>query len=243
MVQGWLGVPVGEGPFPTVIYLHGGPEMAVMNWFAPESQAWLDHGFAFLSLNYRGSTTFGSAFQTMLWGNIGHWEVEDLVAARAWLVAEGIAQPEQIALTGWSYGGYLTLLGLGKHPDLWAGGLAGAAIADWALLYEDAAESLVGHTGLAMGGTPDEVPEQYAKSSPLTYVEQIAAPVLIIQGQNDSRTPARQVTVFAERMRALGKPIKLVWYETGHVGGDMALAVAHQAMMIEFARQVVDTMD
>jgi dipeptidyl aminopeptidase/acylaminoacyl peptidase len=106
--------------------------------FSPLSQAWLDHGFAYLRINYRGSPTFGRAFQEQIWGNPGHWELEDPVAARAWLVDRGIARAERILLTGWSYGGYLTRLPLGKRPDLWAGGMAGIAIADWTLDYEDA---------------------------------------------------------------------------------------------------------
>lgn len=68
--------------------------------FSPDSQAWLDHGFAYLTINYRGSSTFGRAFQEQIWGNPGHWELEDRVAARAWLIDQGIARAEQILLTG-----------------------------------------------------------------------------------------------------------------------------------------------
>jgi dipeptidyl aminopeptidase/acylaminoacyl peptidase len=66
-----------------------------------------------------------------IWGNLGQWEVDDLVAARNWLVENNIADPQAILLTGGSYGGYLTLQGLGKQPELWAGGMASVAIADW----------------------------------------------------------------------------------------------------------------
>jgi dipeptidyl aminopeptidase/acylaminoacyl peptidase len=108
-IQGWLAVPEGTGPFPCVLATHGGPTAAQLECFSPGSQAWLDHGFAFLTINYRGSTTFGHAFERQIWGDIGHWEVEDMVAARRWLVVAGIAHPDRILLTGWSYGGYLTL--------------------------------------------------------------------------------------------------------------------------------------
>lgn len=83
-----------------------------------ESQAWLDHGFAYLTVNYRSSTTFGREFQEQIWGNPGHWEVEDMLAAHGWLVREGIARQDQVLLTGSSYGGYVTLLALGKRPNL-----------------------------------------------------------------------------------------------------------------------------
>ena len=241
-IQGWLGVPQGEGPFPTILYTHGGPESVQTEEFMPEAQAWLDHGFAWLSINYRGSTTFGRAFQQQIWGNLGHWELEDMVAARDWLVREGIAHPDQIFPSGWSYGGYLTLLALGRRPELWAGGLAGVAVADWAMLYEDSSETLRGYCAAMFGGTPAEKPEQYAASSPIADVARVRAPLLIIQGRNDSRTPARPVEVYAERLRALGKTVEVEWFETGHVGGfaDTELGIAHQERMLRFVQAVLD---
>jgi dipeptidyl aminopeptidase/acylaminoacyl peptidase len=210
-----------------------------MNWFDPESQTWIDHGFAFLTLNYRGSTTFGRDFQEKIWGDFGHWEVEDMAAAHAWLVQQGIAQADQIFLTGWSYGGYLTLLGLGKRPELWAGGMAGAAITDWRLNYEDQADTLRGYTVLALGGTPDEAPARYAASSPLSYAAQVNAPILIIQGRNDTRTPPRQVEIYATKLRELGKSITVHWHDTGHAGGEVELGLQHQELMLQFARSIV----
>ena len=190
-IQGWLGLPDGTGPFPTVLHTHGGPETATVEYFMPASQAWIDHGFAWLAINYRGSTGFGRAFREKIWGNLGRWEVEDMVASRNWLIKEGIAIPERILLTGWSYGGYLTLLALGKYPDLWAGGMAGMATVDWTMEYEDLSPALRGYSVAIFGGTPQEKPEQYIESSPMTYVQNVRAPVLIIQGRNDTRTPGR----------------------------------------------------
>jgi dienelactone hydrolase len=240
-IQAWLGVPDGKGPFPTILETHGGPEYAMPEIFSPQSQAWLDHGFAFLSVNYRGSTTFGRAFQEQIWGDLGHWEVEDMVAAREWLVKAGVARPAEILLTGWSYGGYLTLQALGKRPNLWAGGMAGVAIADWALLYEDSAGTLRGYLTAILGGTPEEKPEQYATSSPITYVEQVKAPVLIIQGRNDTRTPARPVELYEARMKALGKQIEVKWFDAGHLGAfaQVELSIAHQELMLRFAYRIL----
>jgi dipeptidyl aminopeptidase/acylaminoacyl peptidase len=240
-IQGWLGVPEGQGPFPAILYTHGGPESFQTNEFLPEAQAWLDHGFAWLSINYRGSTTFGRAFQQQIWGNLGHWELEDMVAARDWLVREGIAHPDQIFPSGWSYGGYLTLLALGRRPELWAGGMAGVAVADWAMLYEDSAETLRGYCSALFGGTPSAKAEQYAASSPMADVERVQAPLLIIQGRNDSRTPARPVEVYVERLRALGKAIEVEWFDAGHLGGfaDSDLGIAHQEQMLLFAQDVL----
>ena len=135
-----------------------------------------------------------------------------MVAARNWLVREGIAKSDAILLTGWSYGGYLTLQALGKRPDLWAGGMAGITIADWSIQYQDTADTLRGYQTALFKGTPEERPEQYAASSPISYVEQVRAPVLIIQGRNDTRTPARPIELYEARMRALDKPIEVMWF-------------------------------
>jgi dipeptidyl aminopeptidase/acylaminoacyl peptidase len=238
-IQGWLGVPDGAGPFPTILETHGGPTAVQTEVFSPLVQAWLDHGFAVLSINYRGSTTFGKAFEEQIWGDLGHWEIEDMAAACDWLVREGISRPDQIFLTGWSYGGYLTLLGLGKRPELWAGGMAGIAIADWAVQYEDSAETLRGYQRALFGGTPDEKPDLYASASPITYAGRVAAPALVIQGRNDTRCPARPMELYEARMRTLGKPIEVEWFEAGHGSLDVEQTIHHQALMLRFAYQVL----
>jgi len=239
-IQAWIATPEETGPFPTILEMHGGPEAATMERFSPNSQSWLDHGFAFLSINYHGSTTFGREFQEKIRGHIGYWELEDMVAARNWLVENNIAIPNQIFLTGWSYGGYLTLYGLGKRPDLWVGGLAGVAFGDYVIAYEDEAEMLKAYDRGLMGGTPQEKPEEYKASSPITYVEQVKAPVLIIQGHNDTRCPPRSVQVYEEKMKQLGKPIEVFWFDAGHGSLDVEKQIDHQERMLRFAYQVLN---
>lgn len=241
VIQGWLGVPEGAGPFPTIIEMHGGPEGMQTETFEPAAQAWLDHGFAYFSVNYRGSTTFGESFRTKIWGNLGHWEVEDLIAARAYLIERGIAQADAVFLTGWSYGGYLTLQALGMRPHLWAGGMAGIAIADWGMMYAESAPPLRAYQETLLGGSPEEKPAEYRASSPITYVEHVAAPVLIIQGRNDTRTPPRPIEVYVARLQELGKPVELHWFDAGHLGPftQSEQAIQHQEWMLRFAYRVL----
>ncbi len=224
-----------------VIETHGGPTAVQGNSFVPRAQAWLDHGFAYFSLNYRGSITFGREFEQKIWGQPGYWEIEDLVAARHWLVGQNIAKADSILLTGWSYGGYLTLLGLGKTPDLWAGGMAGIAIADWTMSYKDLAETLRGYQVALFGGTPTEKPEQYRLSSPTSYIENVKAPVLIIQGRNDTRTPARPVEFYETKMKSLGKDIEVYWFDSGHSGSSTSVEaiIRYQEWMLRFAARVL----
>jgi dienelactone hydrolase len=237
VIQGWLGVPEGAGPFPTILHTHGGPESVMTEIFAPMSQAWMDHGFAYMSINYRGSTTFGREFQEKIWGDVGHWEIEDLVAARLWLVNQGVAKPDAVLLTGWSYGGFITLMGLGKRPDLWAGGMAGTAVADWTMMYEDASAAMKGYLAGLFSGTPEDKPEQYRASSPLTYADRVQAPVLMLQGLHDSRTPVRQVQAYESRLKALGRQIEVCWFAAGHLGAGTNQNIEHFEGMMEFAKK------
>jgi dipeptidyl aminopeptidase/acylaminoacyl peptidase len=109
------------------------------------------------------------------------------------------------------------------------------------LQYEDSADVLKGVMVVCFGGTPEEKPDQYAASSPITYVENITAPVLIIQGRNDTRTPARPVEVYEQKLRALGKVIEVHWFEAGHLGSfaQVELSIQHQELMLRFAYRVI----
>lgn len=242
MIQAWLGIPEGTGPFPTIMETHGGPDAVATGGFWPSAQAWLDHGFAYVTVNYHGSTSFGRAFQEKIWGNPGYWEVEDMVAARKWLVENGIAHPRQVFTTGWSWGGYLTLHSLSLYPDLWAGGMAGIAVADCALCWEDEADTLKAYDMALFKGTPHERPEVYRAASPITYAEQVVAPIFIIQGRNDTRCPPRQVEVYEAKMKALGKDIEVHWFDAGHISMDTDRQILDQELFMRFAYRVLGSL-
>jgi dienelactone hydrolase len=240
-IQCWYATPEGEGPFPTILDTHGGPTATQFNVFSPRGQVWLDHGFAFASVNYRGSTTFGKDFEKKINNDLGHWEVEDMVAARNWLVENEIALPDKIFLTGWSYGGYLTLHAMGLRPELWAGGMGGVVVADWVTEYYDEPEAMRGYDVALHGGTPEEKMEEYQRASPINYVENLAAPLLIIQGKNDVRDPPRQVELYEAKAKKLGKEVKVVWFDTGHAGSgvDVELAISHHETMLKWIYEVM----
>lgn len=237
-VQAWLGVPEGEGPFPTIINVHGGPHLVQTESFCPASQAWMERGFCYLSINYRGSTTFGASFQEAIWGQIGKLELADMVAGRDFLVEKKLTKPEAIFLNGESYGGFLTLWALAKRPDLWAGGMAAVALTDWTETYRDASEALQGAFRNWFGGSPETVPELYKESSPLHLAHQIEAPVLLFQGLYDSRTPPRQADLFSKRMKEAGHDLELHWFEGGHAL-DTDRKVELQELMMKFTERLV----
>ncbi|MET8441914.1 prolyl oligopeptidase family serine peptidase [Streptomyces sp. NPDC004981] len=206
----------GDGPFPTVFEIHGGPTWHDSDAFASGPAAWVDHGFAVVRVNYRGSTGYGRAWTDALKHRVGLIELEDIAAVREWAVKSGLADPDRLVLAGGSWGGYLTLLGLGTQPDAWALGLAAVPVADYVTAYHDEMEALKAMDRTLLGGTPEEVPERFEASSPLTYVDAVRAPVYISAGVNDPRCPIRQVENYVDRLAARDAVHEVYRYDAGH---------------------------
>ncbi|WP_405778410.1 prolyl oligopeptidase family serine peptidase [Streptomyces sp. NBC_00859] len=208
--------PAGDGPFPTVFEIHGGPTWHDSDAFASGPAAWVDHGYAVVRVNYRGSTGYGRAWTDALKHRVGLIELEDIEAVRAWAVSSGLADPARLVLAGGSWGGYLTLLGLGTQPDAWAVGLAAVPVADYVTAYHDEMEGLKAMDRTLLGGTPESVPERFAASSPLTYVDAVRAPVYISAGVNDPRCPIQQVENYVDRLAERGAVHEVYRYDAGH---------------------------
>ena len=156
LIEGWLLRPPGEGPWPSILHGHGGPTAAMTAQFSPTCQAWVDNGFAVLSVNYRGSTTFGDEYREALTRHIGEVDVADMMAGHAWLLASGVADPDRIIVSGYSYGGYLALHCPALHPEAFAGAIAGAPVADWLLIGEDQNAFLDAYDRALFGGDRSE---------------------------------------------------------------------------------------
>ncbi|WP_406271340.1 prolyl oligopeptidase family serine peptidase [Streptomyces sp. NBC_00191] len=231
--------PAGSaGPLPTVFEIHGGPTWHDSDAFAAGPAAWIDHGYAVVRVNYRGSTGYGREWTDALKHRVGLIELEDIAAVREWAVTSGLADPRKLILAGGSWGGYLTLLGLGTQPEAWALGLAAVPVADYVTAYHDEMEALKAMDRTLLGGTPDEVPERFEASSPLTYVDAVRAPVYISAGVNDPRCPIRQVENYVDRLAARGAVHEVYRYDAGHgslvveerikqVGLEIAFAAEH----------------
>lgn len=227
----------GSAPYPTVFVVHGGPTAQDDDSFSPQHAMWVDHGFAVIRVNYRGSTGYGSAWRDALEGRVGVTELEDLRAVRDWAVRTGLADPDRIVLNGWSWGGYLTLLGIGLDPDAWTVGIAGVPVADYVAAYEDEMEPLQAFDRSVFGGSPDEVPDRYRDSSPITYVDRVRAPVLILAGENDPRCPIRQIDNYLAAMRALGRECEEYRYDSGHGSLVVEERIRHHAAELDFAKR------
>jgi dipeptidyl aminopeptidase/acylaminoacyl peptidase len=208
--------PGAAGPLPMVVDVHGGPTHHDADVFRASPAAWVDHGVAVVQVNYRGSTGYGSAWRDAIERRIGHVELEDVVAVVDHLVASGVADADRVVLAGGSWGGFLTLLGLGLYPDRWALGLAAVPVADYVAAYEDEMEGLKAFDRSLFGGSPEEVPDKYRDSSPLTYVDAVRAPALILAGENDPRCPIRQIENYLAELERRGVPHEVYRYDAGH---------------------------
>jgi dipeptidyl aminopeptidase/acylaminoacyl peptidase len=207
---------IGTAPYPTVFEIHGGPEWHDADAFAGYASAYVDQGYAVVSVNYRGSTGYGATWRDAISARIGHTELADVLAVRDHLVASGVVDGHRSALSGSSWGGYLTLLGLGTQPAAWSAGIASVPVADYLAAYEDEMEGLKAFDRALFGGSPTDVPERYADSSPLTYVEAVRAPLLVLAGENDPRCPIRQVDNYLARLTQLGRPAEVYRFDAGH---------------------------
>ena len=226
----------GAGPFPTVFEVHGGPTCHDSDAFAAGPAAWVDHGFAVVRVNYRGSTGYGRAWTDALKHRVGLIELEDIAAVRDWAVGSGPRRPDRLVLAGGSWGGYLTLLGLGTQPEAWAVGLAAVPVADYVTAYDDEMEALKALDRTLFGGSPEEVPERYAASSPLTYVDEVQAPVYIIGGRERPALPDpadRQLRGrgWSER----GTPHEVYRYDAGHGSLVVEERIKQVRLEIDFA--------
>jgi dipeptidyl aminopeptidase/acylaminoacyl peptidase len=213
-VHALIARPAGDGPVPTLFLVHGGPTWHDSDVFEAERAAWVDLGCAVVQVNYRGSTGYGSAWRDAIEGRPGLTELEDLAAVRDWAVSSGLAST--CVLAGGSWGGYLTLLGLGTQPDLWSAGVAGVPVADYVAAYEDEMEPLRAFDRSLFGGSPADLPELYARCSPITYVDAVRAPVLLLAGANDPRCPIRQIDNWLAVAEKAGKDVEVYRYDAGH---------------------------
>ncbi len=228
-----------EAGWPTVFSVHGGPAAGDEDSFDAGRAAWLDAGFAVVQVNYRGSTGYGSAWRDALTERIGHIELSDIAAVYDHLAAQRVIDPAACAIVGHSWGGFLTLLALGTQPERWAVGVAGVPVADYVAAYEDEMEPLRAYDRALFGGSPADVPDAYRDSSPITYVDDVTAPVLILAGDNDPRCPIRQITNYLDALAERGKSYAVYEYEAGHGSMVIEERLRQVACEIEFVRSAL----
>ena len=202
--------------YPLVLVIHGGPRAASMLTFSAAAQLMAAKGWLVFQPNYRGSDNLGGAFQRAISGDAGAGPGRDVMAGIDAVKARGIVDETKMAVSGWSYGGYMTTWMLGNYPTVWKAGVAGAAVTD--RLDQQSFSDGAGGRGGGAGGnstSPWVNTESMARErdqSPITYAGKIKAPTLILANTGDYRVPITQSYKLFHALRAAGVTSRFVAY-------------------------------
>ncbi|HEU5204477.1 MAG TPA: S9 family peptidase [Candidatus Limnocylindrales bacterium] len=207
-IQGWL-IPAGKGRRPLVVEIHGGPH-TLYGW-SPllEFQLLAANGMSVFYCNPRGSQGYGQAFNAANYRDWGPGPARDVLAGVDALVADGLADPDRLGVTGGSYGGYLTNWIVG-HDDRFRAAMTCRSVSDMGTLMLTGDISNLEWAALEFGGTPLEDPGLFREISPLTYAAAIRTPLLIQHSERDIRTTVGQAEALFTALRTLRRPVRLL---------------------------------
>ncbi|CAN5663305.1 S9 family peptidase [soil metagenome] len=223
-LHSYLTLPLGREPkgLPLVLAVHGGPWSRDSWGFQAGTQLLANRGYAVLQVNFRGSTGYGQGFVKAAVGELAGKMHDDLIDAVNWAVEQGYADRDQVAIVGGSYGGYAALVGVTFTPDVFAAAVDYVGISDLAnfmrTLPEIARPHLANNWHLFVGDPADPVQEaDMLARSPITRVDQIKTPLLVVQGANDSRVVQAESDNLVEALRARGVEVEyMVKDDEGH---------------------------
>jgi|WetSurMetagenome_2_1015567.scaffolds.fasta_scaffold05224_5 dipeptidyl aminopeptidase/acylaminoacyl peptidase len=203
-------------PFPAVLNVHGGPSGIDCDWFDVLSQSLVQQGFFVLNVNYRGSVGYGKVFEDLNNKDWGGGDRKDLRLAAESFIHQGLIDKNKIAITGGSYGGYMTLIALTKDPDFYAAGAEAYGMPD--LIYDyNLCKDRFGLWYEVEMGNPTKDSALFADRSPINFLDQLIAPLIIFQGANDANVPKNESDLVFKTLKELGnEPEYVVYQDEGH---------------------------
>lgn len=205
----------GELAGASVLHIHGGPEGASTRAWHPVVQALAAAGLTVLVPNVRGSTGYGKRWYSLDDVDLRLESVADLADIHAWLPSQGL-DPARAALWGGSYGGYMVLAGVSMQPELWAAGVDIVGMSSLVTFLENTSGYRRAYREREYGSLKRHR-ELLERASPITYLDQIEAPLFVIHGANDPRVPLSEAQQIAEALDGKGVPCELrVYDDEGH---------------------------
>jgi dipeptidyl aminopeptidase/acylaminoacyl peptidase len=221
---------------PAVVLPHGGPTDQTVDRFNTTAAALASRGYICIAPNVRGSTGYGAAFQKQNYQDLGGGDLQDEVYATKFLLATGYVDAKKIGITGGSYGGYMTMMAVAKTPDVWAAAVEQYGIVNWVTMEEKSEPFLQSYVHSILGD-PAKDAAVYRAASPLTYMKNATAPLLVLQGENDIRVPKEEAEQVVKIYQENGKTVDAKFYpQEGH-------GYAKREDQIDSLRRVVDWFD
>lgn len=242
-VEGWFIRPaVGTAPYPTILYIHGGPHSAFGSVYHFDTQMLVGAGYAVLMVNHRASTGYGNAFSTAIKGDWGNLDYSDLMAGVDAVIGKGWADSERLGVCGLSGGGNLSCWIVGQ-TDRFKAAVPENPVTNWQSFY-GVSDIGVWFAVEQLGGHPHELPEVYVRCSPITYAHRCKTPTLLVQGEHDWRCPAEQGEQFYTVLKANGCPVAMVRLPTmphaGAISGAPKMRRAQNEALLDWMNRYVN---
>lgn len=243
-VEGWYMKPAaGEAPYPTILYIHGGPHAAYGCGFHFDFQMLAGAGYGVLFLNHRASTGYGDGFSTAIKGDWGNLDYQDLMSGVDHAIALDLADPDRLGVCGTSGGGNLSCWIIGQ-TDRFKAAIPQNPVANWRSFY-GTSDIGIWFSVEQMGGHPHEIPEVYERCSPITYAHRCRTPTLMVQSELDWRCPAEQAEQFYTVLKANGCVVEMLRQPGGYHGASISGAVnlrrAHNDAMLDWFARYLST--
>jgi len=205
-----------DGSNPAIVLPHGGPTGQTTDYFNRTVIALVTRGYICIAPNVRGSTGYGMDFQKANYQDLGGGDLQDEVYAAKFLEETGYVDAKKIGITGGSYGGYMTLMAIGKTPDTWAAAVEEYGIINWLTMLQHEDPMLQQYERTLLGD-PEKDRKIYEADSPLAYIKDEKAPLLVLQGDNDIRVPKEEAEQVVKILQDEGKTVDAHYYPNeGH---------------------------
>jgi dipeptidyl aminopeptidase/acylaminoacyl peptidase len=205
-----------NGEHPAIVYVHGGPTAQTMNNFNRFVQYMANQGYLVIAPNYRGSTGYGKEFQHANLFDMGGGDLQDVLAAADWIKQTSYVDSKKLILMGGSYGGYMTMMGVTKAPEIWAAGVPIVPFVNWFTEIQNE-DPVLQQSDLATMGDLEKNKALYEDRSPINFVDRIKAPLYLLAGGNDPRCPKTESQQVVDAIKKRGGVVEYKVYENeGH---------------------------
>jgi dipeptidyl aminopeptidase/acylaminoacyl peptidase len=205
-----------NGQHPAIVLVHGGPTSQTVNSFSRIVQHVANEGYIVIAPNYRGSTGYGKEFQQANLFDMGGGDLQDVLAAADWIKQTGYVDPKKLIVMGGSYGGYMSMMAVTKAPDVWAAGVPIVPFVNYFTEVENE-DPVLREFDLATMGDPEKNKDLYHDRSPIFFVDQIKAPLILLAGGNDPRCPKEEAEQVVDAIKKRGGVVDYKVYENeGH---------------------------